>query len=284
MIRVIVLGSNGMAGHVLVNFLKRFPEKYLVLSVARSKSKVGPDIILNLADFDGLKALIIKWQPDVIINSAGILNLSAENAPAEAILINSFLPHFLVEVTKETKCKIIHVSTDCVFSGKKGGYLENSTKDGIGYYAQTKALGEINNQKDLTIRTSIIGPEIKSDRIGLFDWFMNQKGQIFGYTNAIWSGVTTMQLARIIDYSIEKNLSGLIHAVNNQKISKYDLLLIFKSCFQVDDITIMKKDDYYVDKSLVNSRVDFQYPIPSYLDMVIELKEWVESQKSLYNY
>jgi len=151
--KIIVLGANGMAGHVIFCGLKEEEKKYEVFSIARSYSKVNPTIILDVTDFKGLALAINQIQPDVIINCVGVLNKSAEENPDLAILLNSYLPHFLESITKNTTSKVIHISTDCVFSGDEGSYTEVSVKNGTGFYAQSKALGEIINQKDLTFRT-----------------------------------------------------------------------------------------------------------------------------------
>ena len=127
------------------------------------------------------------------------------------------------------------------FSGKEGSYTEDSFKNGIGFYAQSKALGEVINTKDLTFRTSIIGPELKQNGIGLFHWFMNQSGDVSGYKEAFWSGVTTIELAKAIDQAIDQKLTGLYHLVNNNKISKYDLLDYINTVFRNDKILIAKK-------------------------------------------
>jgi dTDP-4-dehydrorhamnose reductase len=141
--------------------------------------------------------------------------------------------------------KIIHLSTDCVFDGKDGGYTEKSFKNENGIYGLSKNLGEIYGKNSLTIRTSIIGPELKNGS-GLFNWFMNQKGNISGFTKAYWTGVTTLELSKAIDKAIDENIEGLYHIVPNKKISKYDLLNIFKNEFSEVKVTIEKNDNYKV--------------------------------------
>ena len=167
--KVIVLGVGGMAGHVITLELRKRPQDFEVIAVSRANNLVAPDIILDVTDLQGLQNMLQQQDPDVIINCIGTLNQMAENDPANAILINSYLPHYLEQLTNDTDSRLIHISTDCVFSGKKGGYSENDVKDGAGYYAQTKAMGELNNKTDLTIRTSIIGPDLNANGIGLFN-------------------------------------------------------------------------------------------------------------------
>jgi dTDP-4-dehydrorhamnose reductase len=271
--KIIILGANGMAGHLLTLYFRQ--KGYQVLSIARKNSSIHPDLLLDVTDFNKLTDVILSHKADFIINAVGILNEFAEKAVDNAILVNSYFPHFLSKITSNAKTKIIHISTDCVFSGKKGSYVESDPKDGIGNYAQTKSLGEINNSKDLTIRTSIIGPELNPDGIGLFNWFFKQTGVVKGYSNAFWSGVTTLELAKFIDFVVDgQELNGLIHLTNNVKISKFDLLLKLKYFFKKDDIIVEDYDKYEVDKSLLCTRKDIIYQVPNYDIMLEELKEW----------
>lgn len=283
--RIIVLGSAGMAGHVVSLFFERLSKEYEVLTVARSANHIKPDILLDVSDFDGLKKLLDNAKPDIIINCIGLLNQNAENHPDTSILLNSYLPHFLEAITQNTKCKVIHISTDCVFSGDKGAYKESDFTDGKGFYAQSKALGEIKNPKDLTIRTSIIGPELNENGIGLFHWFSRQEGEVKGYTNAFWSGVTTLQLAKSIHNLINQQVSGLYHLTNSERISKYNLIMLFKEIFPSSSIThILPFDDYKLDKSLVNTRADVHLSVPAYSEMIGAMKEWIRSNSDLYSH
>jgi dTDP-4-dehydrorhamnose reductase len=280
--KVIVLGSSGMAGHVVTVGLRSEPEKYDVIDVSRSEGLINPSTILDATDFKGLASLIKSADADFIVNCIGLLNQVAEDNPDEAILINSYLPHFLETKTKATKTKVIHISTDCVFSGQKGDYAEEDFKDGIGFYAQSKALGEIENKKDLTIRTSIIGPELKENGIGLFNWYSKQSGETFGFTKAFWTGVTVIELGKAVRSAMEQNLVGLIHLVNDEKITKHDLLLLFNEVFLVDNITILEQNEFTSDKSVVNTRGDFKFTVASYKQMIKEMKVWMKDNQNLY--
>lgn len=281
--KILVLGANGMAGHIITIGLKESFNFYDIMSVARSNSIIKPTYILDVLNFKDLEALINTTMPNIIINCIGILNKNAENNPEKAVLINSYLPHFLEAITKNTNIKIIHISTDCVFSGKEGNYLETSFKNGIGYYAQSKALGEIINKKDLTFRTSIIGPELNNAGIGLFNWFYNQKGEINGYTKAIWTGITTIELLNAIKAAITENLCGLYHLVNNKRITKFDLLNLMKDEF-VKNIILIEDNNYKIDKSLLNTRKDFDFKVKEYKEMVSDMNIWIKKHKNLYNH
>ena len=282
--KVLILGANGMAGHVITTGLREDAFFFDIISVARNNSSIKPDYLLDVTDFIELENLVKKINPNVIINCIGLLNRTAEENPHKAILINSYLPHFLEFITSNTKTKVIHISTDCVFSGKDGNYTESSFKDGIGYYAQTKALGEIVNNKDLTFRTSIIGPEINSNGIGLFNWFYQQYGEIQGYTNAHWTGITTIELLNALKVAIKNdNLVGLYHLVNNKKISKYHLLELMNIEFKKRNI-LTPDDKYIIDKSLVDTRKDFIYHIKEYDEMIKEMKIWINNHKDIYRH
>jgi dTDP-4-dehydrorhamnose reductase len=275
--KVLLLGSAGMAGQVIKAELLKIADSIELVDIARSDKISKPTILLDVSNFDELRRIINNSNFDFVVNCIGLLNSEAEKNPDKAILINSYLPHFLEKITSDTKTRIIHISTDCVFSGSKGGYIETDFKDGKGCYAQSKALGELNNKKDLTIRTSIIGPDLNQDGIGLFNWIMKQSGEVKGFTNAYWSGVTTIELSKFIIKNILKDNfpSGLIHLTNNYKISKYELLCMIKDIFQLEQLKIIQFEDYIVDKTFINTRKDLSISIPTYNEMLLKMKKWI---------
>lgn len=271
--RVLIVGSKGMAGHVIRQILLQ-EKKYEVIDIARDDSFFVPVHKMDVSDTTAVSRVLSDVDADIVINCAGILNQYAEANPDEAIFINSYLPHFLAKNCK----KLIHISTDCVFNGQRGNYTEADFKDGVGFYAQSKALGEVTYDQHLTIRTSIIGPELKKNGIGLLHWFLNQTGTVKGYRNAYWSGVTTLQLAKnICEILAMPGLKGLVHLTNNQKINKYDLLCLVKSAFSLDFLDVEPYDDYQVDKSLVNTRNDFSVSVPDYKYMIEDLARYMRS-------
>lgn len=270
-------------GHMIATYLqeKGYDTDTLSLTAPLNKST----IILDLMDKNAFEYFLKSKDYQVIINASGVLIEQSERQKDVAVYMNSFLPHFLEERYKGSKTKIIQLSTDCVFSGKNGPYKEDSIYDGELYYDRTKALGEIVNDKDLTFRMSTVGPEIQQDGVGLFNWFMKQKGQIFGYKNAIWSGVTTHELSKGIDEAIKQNLTGLYHLVPDKNISKYDLLGLFKEIFDRDDIEIEPKEGGVVaNKTLLNTRTDFNFVVSDYKTMVKQMHEWVVNHKDVYHY
>lgn len=280
--KILVVGIKGMAGHVIYNYLKK-NEDYEIYGIARNITETENEFSLDVSDTKKLTEIITSKNFDFVINCIGILNKDAEDNPSKAVWFNSYFPHFLEEITKDSETKIIHISTDCVFNGKRGQYKEDDFKDGEGFYAQSKALGEIINDKDLTIRTSIIGPELNKNGIGLFHWFMNQSGEVNGYTSAVWSGVTTLELAKAIAYVIENPLQKLVHLTNGIPINKFDLITIFKEIWDKDNITINPYNGKVVDKSLVKSEI-LNYNVPSYREMLEEQHDWMTEFSNFYTY
>jgi len=279
--KFLVLGCNGMAGHVISLYLHE--QGHQVVGYAREASKYVDTIVGDVTDFEYLKKVIFEKEYDAVINCVGILNQFAENNHALAVMINGYLPHFLADVTKDLPTQIIHMSTDCVFSGKTGGYTEESVPDGTLFYDKSKAIGELIDNKNITLRNSIIGPDIKENGIGLLNWFMKQKDTVNGYTKAIWTGQTTLQLAKTIELVAEKKVNGLYNMVPQTTINKYELLLLFNKYIRKEPIEILPKDNFVVDKSLIRTNYEnFDYIIPDYEEMIKELGEWMRSHKGLY--
>lgn len=279
--KLLVLGCNGMAGHLISIYFKEKGND--VIGFARSDSRLlDKTIIGDASDMLLVKRTIEDGQYDAVINCIGLLNQFAENNKAMAVLLNGYLPHYLVEITKNTKTRIIHMSTDCVFAGNNGPYYEDSFPNGTTFYDRSKAIGEIDNDKDLTFRNSIIGPDIKKSGIGLFNWFMKQEGSIGGFTGAIWTGVTTLTLAKAMETALKENLTGLYNLVNNQSITKFDLCSLFNRYFRNGEVEINPDDKLQLDKSLRRKRNDFSFVVPSYEQQIKEMREWVDSHKDLY--
>ncbi len=282
--RVIILGALGMAGHIMAEYLES-TGKYEIFGVARSKDSEYATKVLDVRYFNLLEDYIKEIKPDYIINCIGILVSKSNNELTTAIQINSYLPHFLSELGNRLNYKFIHISTDCVFSGKDGQYREDSFRDGDDNYARTKALGEVINDKDLTIRTSIIGPELKTNGTGLLDWFLKQTNDINGYSKAYWSGVTTLELAKQMEALLDQDIKGLYQLCPAEKISKYKLLKLFAKIWD-KDMKIGNNSDYEVDKSLVCTREDFIYMNnrPNYHQMLLDLKIWMNLHPRLYRH
>lgn len=278
--KFLILGATGMAGHTVAIYLKE--QGHAVRVFTRKPFPYAEEIRGDVTDFETLREIILNGNYDAVINCVGILNQDAERNKYLAVLLNSALPHYLSHITSGMTTRVIHISTDCVFSGKKGNYSEDSFRDGETFYDRTKALGELENDKDLTFRNSIVGPDMKQEGIGLFNWFMKQNSPIKGYARAMWTGVTTLTLAKAMERAAEDGVTGLYNLVNNRSISKFDLLRLFNAHFKKNKIPIEPDEHLMVDKSLVNSRTDFSFHVPSYEQMIREMKTWVDSHRELY--
>lgn len=275
--KILVLGSEGMLGHVVKRYFEN--KKHEVYSTNRNKENENYfDVADNIKNID---EIVDRIKPQVVINCIGLLNKVAEENQALAVLINSYLPHYMDELSEKKNFKFIHVSTDCVFDGKKGKYTVDSFKDAYSFYGQSKALGEINNNRSVTLRTSIVGPDENPRGIGLFQWFMNQENETKGYSKAIWTGITTIQFAKCMEEAIENDLIGLYHAVNGDKIAKADLLKLFAKYFK-PSTKVVEDASFISDKSLILKEDDYKFKIPSYEEMIKEMKQWVLDNKDLY--
>ena len=285
MSKVLIIGSKGMAGHIIKEYLKE--NNHDVYSTCRINSKSlleKKEYNLDVFNKEDLNNIFKNVKPEFVINCVGILNQYAEENPDIAIYVNGYFPHYLDRLSVEYSYKLIHITTDCVFSGKKGNYTEDDFRDADSYYGRSKAIGEVNNDRTLTFRTSIVGPDINENGIGLFNWFMKQKGEISGYSNVFWSGVTTLELAKAIEASFKQNITGLNHLVNNEKISKFELLKLFEKHMNKNDVEIKEYSDYYSDKSLMKTKNNFSYEVKSYEKMVEEMLKWIHKHSKLYYY
>lgn len=279
--KFLVLGCNGMAGHMISLYLKE--QGYDVDGYARIESNFVHTFTGDARDTGFLKETIDKGKYNVVINCIGILNRFAEKDHEEAVFLNSYLPQFLAKVTEGSGIQVIHISTDCVFSGRRGGYVESDFPDGEFFYDRSKALGELDNKKDVTFRMSIIGPDLKPEGIGLINWFMQQKGKVKGYKNAMWTGQTTLQLAKTIENAAIQRVHGLYNMVPAESISKYDMLVLFNKYLRKEPIDIEPEENFRINKSLKRTNYElFSYKIPIYEDQIKELGEWMKEHKYLY--
>ena len=279
--KFLVLGCNGMAGHMISIYLKK--QGYEVDGFARAESKYVNTIAGDAKDTDLLKSIIEKGRYRAIVNCIGLLNRFAENDHEAAVYLNSYFPQFLAKTTEASDTQVIHISTDCVFSGSRGGYAESDFPDGELFYDRSKALGELNNEKDVTFRMSIIGPDINKDGIGLINWFMQQKGSVKGYKNAMWTGQTTLQLAKTIENAAIQRVHGLYNMVPEESINKYDMLVLFNRYLRKTQIEIEPEENFRIDKSLKRTNYElFSYKIPGYEWQIKELGEWMRKHKEMY--
>lgn len=275
-----VCGCNGMAGHTISLYLQE--QGHDVYGFDLQESKYIESFAGNAFDTETIAEVIKKGNYDSVINCIGVLNQFAEQNHALAAFLNSYFPHFLAKTTEGTDTQIIHMSTDCVFSGKRGSYTEEDFQDGETFYDRSKALGELNDNKNITLRNSIVGPDINPNGIGLLNWFMQQKSEINGYTKAMWTGQTTLQLAKTMEVAARERAHGLINTVPDHSINKHDLCGLFNKYFRNNSLTIHPVEGVNADKSLKRTNFEFSYIIPDYETMVRELAEWVMNHKNMY--
>lgn len=278
--KFLILGCNGMAGHTISLYLKE--QGHDVFGFDLRKSPYVDSVSGDARNVELIRELVRGGGYDAVINCIGILNQHAEQNKALAAYLNGYLPHYLAEITADLDTQVIHMSTDCVFSGKKGQYTEDDPADGETFYDRSKALGELNDDKNITLRNSIIGPDINPHGIGLMNWFMQQEGPISGYTKAIWTGQTTLQLAKTMEAAAKAKATGLYNMVPANSINKYDLLRLLNRHLRNDTVEICPVEGVNLDKSLHRTRFDFDYTIPDYEQMVAEMAEWVRNHKDMY--
>jgi len=269
--KVLILGSTGMLGSALT--ISMLNSKLFDIYDISHKNKFRTDsMICDVTNKIDLHKIINLIKPDVVINCVGVLINKSNKNPSNAIYINSYFPHYLRDLSELLSFKLIHISTDCVFDGSKGSYNETDYKTAQDIYGLSKSLGEINDDKNLTLRTSIIGPELKNKGEGLFSWFINQKGRVNGFTESIWGGVTTIVLSNVIIQSIQNDLTGLIHVTNGEPISKFNLLNLIKEKFNLTNIKLVSVPGKKSDKSL---KTNYNYfDIPTYEEMIAEMREF----------
>ncbi len=262
-LRVLVLGASGMLGHAVFRVLSKSPalqvhgslRQRAALAYFPAALQTGLHVGVDVLDTDALLTLWARVQPQVVINAVGLIKqLGQANDPLQALPINAELPHRLLRLCKATGARLIHVSTDCVFSGSRGGYLETDTPDARDLYGLSKYLGEVVDEPAaITLRTSIIGHELGS-RHALIDWFLGQTGQVKGYARAVFSGLPTVELAAVIRDHVLPNpeLHGLWH-VAAEPISKLDLLRLVAKEY-THTIDIEPSDAVVIDRSLNGDR------------------------------
>lgn len=280
--KVLVFGISGMLGSTIFKYLSR-NEQFEVYGTVRGETapaifQDSTRIIKNIdaCQFDHLKRAFDTVNPNVVINCIGaIKQLDEGNNPLQAIPLNALLPHMLADLCKQSKARLIHFSTDCVFSGDKGEYREEDTPDAYDVYGRSKLLGEVDYEPALTLRTSIIGHELSGNK-SLISWFLSQEGEVKGFARAMYSGLPTIEVAELAERIIleHPDLMGLYHVASNP-ISKYDLLCKVKDAYG-KQINIVKTEDFIVDKTLNADRFNKQisYSPPDWTILVNKMRDF----------
>ena len=278
--RILILGGDGMLGHQLLAYLRPRHDVRVTLRqdiaayrqyelFSRDNSFLGIDV----RSFERLVEVMADFRPEAVVNAVGIVKQRADAKESiPSLEINALLPHRLSVLCRGIGARLIHMSTDCIFSGKRGNYFETDSSDAEDLYGKTKFLGEVHESNCLTLRSSIIGREL-ARHTSLLDWFLAQTSTVKGFRQAIYSGLTTIEMSKIIERILIEypNASGL-YQVSSNPINKYELLLLIRNIFNLN-IEICPDDTFKCDRSLNSSRfrAEFGYTPPAWAAMIEEL-------------
>ncbi|WP_123602177.1 SDR family oxidoreductase [Micromonospora sp. Llam0] len=277
--RVLIAGATGMLGHTLLRELSADPALDVhgtARDLADRAHHFPAPLVERIADgidatrFDQVRRIVDELRPDVVVNCVGVIKQRPDVRDAtHTVTLNALFPHLLAQTCGQFGSRLIHVSTDCVFSGRRGGYVEDDLPDPPDLYGRSKLLGEVTREGALTLRTSIIGHELTSSR-SLVDWFLSRPGVVQGWTGAIYTGVTTVEFARLLRTVVlpRTDLTGLYHLAA-EPISKYDLLRLIAEVYRWPG-DIAPDDGFVCDRSMRADRLAdvTGYRPPSWPDMV----------------
>jgi len=280
-VKILVVGGTGMLGYSLFANLSSAKNLQVYSTVRSIKGKEMyfygcEDRVftnIDIKDLSGIKLVLENLRPSVVINCIGLIKQNdISKQHVDAVAINSLLPHQLAQLCDRYACKLIHFSTDCVFSGNRGSYTESDIPDSIDLYGRSKSLGEVNYKPHLTLRTSIIGHELTS-QISLIDWFLSQKASVHGYSKAVFSGLPTCIIARILINKIlpMNNLSGTYH-LSALPIDKFTLLKLVAHLYS-KNIKIVESTEVQIDRSLNSDKLcrKLSLEVPSWRELVKEM-------------
>ncbi|CAG1772247.1 dTDP-4-dehydrorhamnose reductase [uncultured bacterium] len=281
--RVLVLGASGMLGHTVFRYFSEMTEietfgtlrSHQALRFFDESLHQRLITAVDVENMDSLAAVLAKVKPTVVINCVGLVKQLAEaNNPLLALPINALLPHRLAQLCELLNARLVHISTDCVFSGRRGFYSEQDESDATDLYGRSKFLGEVVKSPHITLRTSIIGHELNSQQ-GLLEWFLAQQGSVNGYDKAIFSGVPTVELARVIaEFVLPNGLSGL-YQVASKPISKFELLRLFAKEYGCC-IEILPNSELVLDRSLNGEKFVkvTGYQCPDWVSLIRTMREF----------
>lgn len=280
--RFMVLGATGMAGHMVALYLQE--RGYEVLGWSRR-----PAVFLeqhaegDAYDLDGLFSSMTGFRPDVVVNCIGLLLADSEAHHDQAVYLDAYFPHAVASMSEHIGTRVFHLSTDCVFKGNGGPYSEASVPDATEFYGRAKALGELRDSRNLTLRQSIVGPDIDSAGIGLLNWFMAQRGSVDGWTSAVWTGLTTLELARAVEACATDGTTGLVNMVpDGTGVTKFELLSLFNRFIRRQAIVVRPVEGRGADKSLIRTALPDAYRPAPYEQQMEELSAWIRSHVQLY--
>jgi dTDP-4-dehydrorhamnose reductase len=289
-LKILILGSNGMLGHMVNSVLIK--EKFDVFVTKRHKlsSQNQPTVDLDFSDLGNPNSLKKISNFDFIVNCVGVIKPRIKENDSESVLnainINSYLPHLIQNRISQSSTNVIQIATDCVYSGSHGPYLEKSLHDANDVYGKTKSLGEVNSPNFMNLRCSIIGPELNS-KSSLLEWVINQPAEthLNGFVDHVWNGITTLAFAKIVSGIITSSFSpGTFHVIPKSPLTKYELVNEIAINFGRHDLLVKKTNsENPIDRSLSTSFPDFNLSLwrsagynhlPKIQDLIKELKEW----------
>ncbi len=292
--KILILGGTGMLGHILLRYLYE-NTKFDVFATARNIEEIHkyfpPELAsrfwrdnVDVGNFDSISHVLSTIKPDIVINCIGIIKqLPVANDPLTTITVNAQFPHRIAQISRDIGARVIHISTDCVFDGKKGMYTEDDIPCADDLYGRTKILGEISYPHCVTLRTSMIGHELKG-QYGLVEWFLGQTGTVQGYKNVIYSGFPTIVFSSIIHKYVLPipDINGIYH-ISSTPISKFDLLGLIAEKYG-KKIDIEPYEDFVQDRSLKSDRFHAltDYVSPAWPELIDAMYEDYEAHKRQY--
>ena len=283
--KILIFGATGMLGNTLIKYLTAKNNVEVEFTVRnKSKQKLckanfkkDAKYLADANDPSSILEAIEHYKPNFCINCLGIIKQREEAKDyIKSIQINSLIPHLIADYCKRNQSQLIHISTDCIFSGKKGNYLDNDIPDPVDLYGKSKLLGEVSNSNATTIRTSIIGPELNSSN-GLFEWFKKKEGLIYGYKNAWFSGLTTIELSRVIyKFLIKNKVKNDIYNISSDPINKYELLKLINKLYDLKK-EIICDDSVKIDRSLNCDKFSREtgYKKINWENMIIRMRDFL---------
>lgn len=287
--KVLILGGDGMLGHMLVRHLSPNCE---VIFTTRKVTENSQHRLFAVSDSSKTKAdlveLVRKETPHVIINCIGYIKQRDQSHCSEMVLLNSWFPHLLSDLSEEQNFKVLHFSTDCVFSGREGDYEIGSKPDPVDLYGVSKLAGEVGQKNCLTLRTSIIGHELKNKK-SLIEWFFSQSNSCGGFRGAIYTGLTTLKISQLIsDYFLDPLVKGELHGVwhlSSPKINKYELLQKVASTYK-KDIEISPLDEPRIDRSLKSDEIFKKFNLPelTWDEMIVDMYKDFKANENVYSH
>ena len=280
--RFMVLGATGMAGHVVSIYLQEQGHEVVGWS-RKPASFLAHHVEGDAYDVDGLRSAIRSFCPDVVVNCVGLLRADCDAHHDRAVYLDAYFPHALASIAGDEGGRVFHLSTDCVFEGDGGPYTEDSVSDTREFYGRAKALGELHDDRNLTLRQSIVGPDIDPPGGGLLNWFLAQAGIERGWTGALWTGLTTLEQAKAVDACAFDGSTGLVNMVpDGSGISKCDLLCLFNREMRGEAVEVVPDGTFSCDKTLARTALPGGYRPAPYAKQVAELAAWMRAHRELY--